>query len=217
MSSFINRFGGQGGMVGQASIDRALASGMTINQIRSALSNQGVGTGAKATSFLAARPASSFVSQYGGTRDQSAAGLASVTRAMGSGMSIKDIQDQAMREVVAFGPAAQQFLTKSAVEDQSKQFEDKITNLQNQFNDQYKQLSAQLQQERADSKKAMDEMQGSFAQAMSQRDSRPRVESIRFADRGTGGATQRQLQRRGVRGTFGRAGERLMKISSLNV
>ena len=51
---FIKRFGGAGGMVGQASIDRALASGMSIGQIKSALSSQGIGTGAKATSFLAA-------------------------------------------------------------------------------------------------------------------------------------------------------------------
>ena len=52
MTAFINRFGGAGGMVGQGSIDRALASGMTINQIRSALANEGIGTGAKATSSV---------------------------------------------------------------------------------------------------------------------------------------------------------------------
>ena len=47
---------------------------------------------------------------------------------------------------------------------------------------------------------------------------RTRVSGIRFADRGTGGATTKyNLQRRGVRGTFGRSGERLMKISSLNI
>ena len=64
----------------------------------------------------------------------------------------------------------------------------------------------------------MEELQGSFAQSLAaQGREKSRVESVRFADRGTGGATQKQLQRRGLRGTFGRGGERLMKISSLNV
>ena len=52
---FIKQFGGGGGKVGMGSIDRALASGMSINQVRKALSSQGIGTGAKATEFLAAR------------------------------------------------------------------------------------------------------------------------------------------------------------------
>ena len=64
----------------------------------------------------------------------------------------------------------------------------------------------------------MQAMQGSFAQSLaSYNTQRERVQGIRTADRGTGGATQQQLQRRGVKGTFGRSGDRLMKISSLNV
>jgi len=217
MASFINRFGGAGGMVGQASIDRALAAGMSINEIRSALSNEGIGTGAKATSFLASKPASSFVSQYGGTRDQTATGLAAVNRAIAGGMSIKDIQDQAAKEGVAFGSRAAQFLADSARQEAEDNFGNKLNQVKAQFQQDFQNLSNQLQQERADSAKAMEEMRGSFAQAMSQRAERPRVESVRFADRGTGGTTRQQQQRRGIRGTFGRAGDRLMKISSLNV
>lgn len=52
---FIQQFGGAGGMVGMGSINRALASGMTVEQIRKALKSQGIGTGQKATEFLAAR------------------------------------------------------------------------------------------------------------------------------------------------------------------
>lgn len=63
----------------------------------------------------------------------------------------------------------------------------------------------------------MKEMQSSFAQSMASRNTRGRVQGIRTANRGTGGATQQQLQRRGVKGTFGRGGDRLLKISSLNV
>ena len=51
---FIKRFGGSGGMVGQASIERAQKAGMSISQIKKALSSQGIGTGTKATEFLAA-------------------------------------------------------------------------------------------------------------------------------------------------------------------
>tara|TARA_Y100001937_G_scaffold123383_1_gene186140 strand:+ start:591 stop:1382 length:792 start_codon:yes stop_codon:yes gene_type:complete len=51
---FIKRFGGTGGMVGQASIERAQQAGMSIKQIRKALSEQGIGTGQKATEYLAA-------------------------------------------------------------------------------------------------------------------------------------------------------------------
>lgn len=92
-----------------------------------------------------------------------------------------------------------------------------ISSLTSGFQSQLGALQTQMQEEREAAAKRMEEMQGSFAQAMAQRGERPRVEGIRFADRGTGGATQQQLQRRGIRGTFGRAGERLMKISSLNV
>lgn len=51
---FIKRFGGSGGMVGQRSIERAQKAGMSIKQIQRALSKQGIGTGAKATQYLAA-------------------------------------------------------------------------------------------------------------------------------------------------------------------
>jgi hypothetical protein len=70
--------------------------------------------------------------------------------------------------------------------------------------------------EREEAARAMEEMQQRFAQSMTQQN-RPRVEGIRFATSGTGGASQQQLQRRGTRGTFGRGGDRLMKISALNV
>jgi|TARA_Y100000033_G_scaffold28488_1_gene27030 DNA-binding transcriptional MerR regulator len=51
--SFIERFGGSNGMVGQASLERARRAGLSINQIRNALSAQGIGTGPKAREYLA--------------------------------------------------------------------------------------------------------------------------------------------------------------------
>ena len=84
---FIQRFGGAGGMVGQASIDRALASGMAVGQIKRALSSQGIGTGAKATSFLAAggrtlTPSGAGPTAYTQQFDQS--NLASNLRVLGT-------------------------------------------------------------------------------------------------------------------------------------
>ena len=105
----------------------------------------------------------------------------------------------------------------SGLESQISGLNSQISSLTSGFQSQLGALQTQMQEEREAAAKRMEEMQGSFAQAMAQRGERPRVEGIRFADRGTGGATQQQLQRRGIRGTFGRAGERLMKISSLNV
>ena len=93
----------------------------------------------------------------------------------------------------------------------------RIGDLTTGFQTQLGEMTAAMQEERAQAARDLREMQGSFTQAMAQRGNPTRVQGIRFADRGTGGATQAQLQRRGVRGTFGRRGERLMKISSLNV
>ena len=218
MASFINTFGGNkstGKHTGMKSIQRALDAGMTINQIRNQLASEGVQTGSKATEFLAARPASSFIAQYGGnTGTMSHSGLASVARAQAAGMSISDIRNKAASEGVTFGTRAQNLFR---AEDTRVQQQTALTNQLSSLQGELGNLKTQMQQERDAAAKRMEEMQGSFAQAMAQRGERPRVESIRFANRGTGGATQQQLQRRGIRGTFGRAGERLMKISSLNV
>ncbi len=82
-------------------------------------------------------------------------------------------------------------------------------------------ITGQMAKERADSEKRFAQLTESFQKQMRQKAAnmreRPQVEGIRFATRGTGGATQQQLRRRGVSGTFGRSGDRLMKISSLNI
>ena len=111
----------------------------------------------------------------------------------------------------------QSMFDTSGMESQISGLNSQIGSLTTGFQNQLGALTAQMQQEREAANKRMEEMQSGFARALAERGDRPRVEGIRFATRGTGGATQQQLQRRGVRGTFGRTGERLMKISSLNV
>jgi hypothetical protein len=105
----------------------------------------------------------------------------------------------------------------SGLENQITGLNQTIGDLTAGFQNQIGTLQAKMEEERAAAAARLQEMQGSFQQALAAKNERQQVEGIRFADRGTGGATQQQLQRKGLRGTFGRAGDRLMKISSLNV
>ncbi len=101
--------------------------------------------------------------------------------------------------------------------DQFKGMNDAITGLSTTFTNQLTTLTNQMNADRKAADDRMAEMQQSFQQSLAARKSKPRVSGIRFADRGTGGRSSSQLLRRGVRGTFGRSGDRLMKISSLNI
>lgn len=92
-----------------------------------------------------------------------------------------------------------------------------ISNLSTTFTNQLTTLTNQMNADRKAADDRMAEMQQSFQQQLAARRERPRVSGVRFANRGTGGASTTQLMRRGVRGTFGRSGDRLMKISSLNI
>tara|TARA_Y100000004_G_C8844774_1_gene382059 strand:+ start:68 stop:853 length:786 start_codon:yes stop_codon:yes gene_type:complete len=114
-------------------------------------------------------------------------------------------------------------------------YDQQIQNLNNQiagmtanFQNQAAQMQQQMAAERAETAQRMQEQQNMFGQRMQEQQNmfgqqmaaaspRDRVQGIRFSDYGTGGATQAQLARQGTSGTFGRTGDRLMKISSLNV
>ncbi len=97
--NFIKQFGGAGGMVGQASIQKALDSGMSIGQIKSALSSQGIGTGPKATQYLAAggktlTPSGAGPTAYTQQFDQgNLAASLKVLGSQGGGIGIKGYQD----------------------------------------------------------------------------------------------------------------------------
>ena len=101
--------------------------------------------------------------------------------------------------------------------DQFRGMNDAITGLSTSFTTELGKLTTQMNKDREAAEQRMAEMNQSFQQQLAARRERPRVSGIRFAERGTGGASTTQLMRRGVRGTFGRSGDRLMKISSLNI
>jgi DNA-binding transcriptional MerR regulator len=108
--SFVSQFGGNqetGKHTGMGGINAALAAGMTINEIRNQLAREGVQTGSKATEFLAARPATSFIAQYGGNEETMGhSGLTALNRAQAAGLSLGQIRSQAAAEGIQFGERA---------------------------------------------------------------------------------------------------------------
>ena len=155
--SFIEQFGGNketGRNTGLAAVRKAVESGMTINEIRSQLAREGIATGSKATEYLAARPATSFIAQYGGNEETfSHSGYQALERARQSGLSDAQIRAQAAAEGVSFGYRAEESLRQSSIADSFKQ-----------------QLAAMQAQRQAE----LDAMQRSFAQQMAQADQEAR-------------------------------------------
>ena len=116
----------------------------------------------------------------------------------------------------------------SIYDQQIQDLNNRIAGMTSNFQNQAAQMQQQMAAERAQSARRLQEQQTSFDQRMQEQQNmfgqqmaaaspRDRIQGIRFADYGTGGATRAQLARQGTSGTFGRTGDRLMKISSLNV
>ena len=139
-------------------------------------------------------------------------------------------QDQ-LTEQLAIGREQltnQQAQYQEALKASEERFQNSLAAQQMRSDQQYKQLmgnytqqrqqfEASMAQQREAQEKARQEQAMQFKRTLAEQRGRPQVEGVRFATRGTGGATQSQLQRQGVTGTFGRGGNRLMKISSLNI
>ncbi len=109
---------------------------------------------------------------------------------------------------------------QSSMAQERKQFGTQLETLQSGFQTRFDEQTAGFQnrfdEQAAVNRQAQEEMAMGYQRALAQQD-RPGVEGIRFADRGTGGARQKDLRMQGIRGAFGRKGDRLLKISSLNV
>lgn len=144
--SFVSQYGGNqetGKHTGMKGINAAIAAGMTINEIRSQLAREGVQTGSKATEFLAARPATSFISQYGGDElGMRNSGLIAVNRAQDAGLSLSQIREQAAAEGITFGHRAKNLLDQDA----------KISSITDNFRQQMEDMNRQREQELADLK-----------------------------------------------------------------
>ena len=105
----------------------------------------------------------------------------------------------------------------AAYDKQIQDLNNQIAGMTANFQNQATQMQQQMAAERAEAAQRLQEQQNMFGQQMAAAQPRDRIQGIRFADYGTGGATRQQLARQGTSGTFGRTGDRLMKISSLNV
>ena len=149
--SFIAQFGGNtetGRHTGLTAINKALASGMTINEVRSQLAREGIQTGYRATDFLAARPASSFVAQYGGNVDTMRnVGLTALNRARAAGLSLGQIRAQAAAEGISFGYRAQDVLDADAKNAQIQSITDSFRQQMDAMNRAREQELAQMQQQ----------------------------------------------------------------------
>jgi len=112
MSNFIARYGGDMNTrsSGLASLNRALSSGLTLNQIRDQTAREGVNFGTRARQFLDARPSNLFISQYGGdAQGMRNSGLASIRRATEAGMTLNEIRNRASSEGIGWGSGAQAY------------------------------------------------------------------------------------------------------------
>ena len=119
MSSFISAYGGNmdARATGLQSIRRALDSGLTINQVRDQINREGVSMGPAARDFLNSRPSNSFVAKYGGNYDTMRnSGMQSVNRAMASGLSWEQVQQQAQQQGISWGTRAQDYFTSQGIE-----------------------------------------------------------------------------------------------------
>jgi len=131
---FISKFGGNEetfAHTGLGSIQKALATGMTINEVRDQLAREGVQTGEAATKYLADRPADRYISKYGGNVDTFAhSGLGSLNRAQAAGMSLAQIRDVGQREGITFGERAASVLAQDL---QQRNLNNQLTSMTDVF------------------------------------------------------------------------------------
>ena len=137
---FISKFGGNEetfAHTGLGSIQRALATGMTINEVRDQLAREGVQTGEAATKYLADRPADRFISKYGGNVETFAhSGLGSLNRAQAAGMSLAQIREAGQREGITFGERAASVLAQDLqMQNLTDAFTSRIADLDRQRKD----------------------------------------------------------------------------------
>lgn len=209
MSNFINMYGGNKDTMrhsGKAAVDKALAAGLTINQIRNQAAKEGVSFGSGAQEYLNARPANSFIAQYGGNEGTMAnSGMQAVSRALAGGLTAAQIDQRAASEGVSFGIDARNFLNNQAAQKQEsdemrKRFEAQMLGIQNQMKSQ--------QQSYLDS---MQQMTNTLNASMNP-NTRESVLGVKGA--GSDSSNTAKLNRQGMKGSFARTG---LRIKSLNI
>ena len=179
--SFVSQYGGNqetGKHTGMGGINAALAAGMTINEIRNQLAREGVQTGSKATEFLAARPATSFIAQYGGNEETMGhSGLNALNRAQAAGLSLGQIRSQAEAEGIQFGERAANVLRQDAqiqsitdsfrqqIAEMNRAREQELAQMQQQFKIESERMRREQQKQMMEQQKAAQVQMANAARA----------------------------------------------------
>ena len=210
MSNFINMFGGNKDTMrhsGLTSLRRALDYGLTINQIRDQVAREGVSFGPRAQEYLDARSPNTFISQYGGNEDTMAnSGMQSVSRAMAAGLTPAEIDERARQEGISFGTNARSFLDTQARQKAESE------KMKSQFDSQMKALQSQMASQQKSYQDSLVQMTNTLNASMNP-NTRQSVLGVQSAGSGKN-STRETLSRKGVKGSFNRAG---LRIKGLNV
>ena len=200
MSSFIRTYGGNTETMrnsGMKAVRNAINAGLTINQIRDQARREGITFGYRAQEYLDARPASSFVSRFGGNEDSMRnAGMQAVRAATAAGLSASEIERLAKNEGVTFGHRAQDFFRTKR---QESNLVEQMALLQMSMDQQRRQYASDLQA-----------MRNTLNAASNPRQAEP-VLGIKAAGKMKG--------KGGMRGAFSRGGNRIkgLKLNNINI
>jgi|9_EtaG_2_1085328.scaffolds.fasta_scaffold27150_2 hypothetical protein len=230
MSDFIKRYGGNTDTMkhsGLNAVNKALAAGLTVNQIRNQANDEGISFGYRAQDFLNARSPNLFISQYGGNEETMAhSGMNAVTAAMRGGLTPAQIDQRAKSEGVQFGYRARDFLDmsarqvqeaerqkaaaaaqKAAVEEQKRQAEA----MQKRFDTQMLNMQNQMRTQQESYLENMAQMTNTMNANMNP-NTRESVLGVKGA--GSDSSNTAKLNRQGMKGSFARTG---LRIKSLNI
>ena len=186
---------------GKKAIEKALAAGLTINQIRDQAAREGVSFGHLGQAILDKNPSNSFIAQFGGNTSTAAnSGMQAVSRAMAAGYSPAQIDERATSEGVSFGVGARNFLNTQAQQlRDSKLMQDRFTAEMTKMQEMMRTQQAEYQNNLARITNTM--------QTAANPNNRESVLGIK------GASGSEDLGRRGMKGTFARSGLRIKNIN----
>tara|TARA_R100001443_G_scaffold117387_1_gene141903 strand:+ start:764 stop:1384 length:621 start_codon:yes stop_codon:yes gene_type:complete len=205
--SFINTYGGNKDTMrhsGLKAVKNAIAAGLTINQIREQASREGISFGSGAQQYLNARPANTFIAQYGGNEDTFAnSGMQAVSKAMASGLSPAQIDQMARSEGVSFGINARNFL------DNDRRQKEEQASIRARYDQQMKGIQTQLAQQQQMYQDNVAQMRFSLQAA-----NNPSFRQSTLGVRAASDVSRNKGRRNKMNQTFSRGG---LRISSLNL
>ena len=217
-SYFEKEYGGRG----MGAVQRALEDRLTVNQVIDQGKDQGFNFGELATNYLNQHK-DGYIGTYGGNTFDSTAGLASVHRAMGSGMTADQVQSTGLGENITWGPAAQEYFDNlnQEKEDQKNLMADlnsryaaqseAMLNMQKNFSTQMNSIQNRMIDQQTGYQNNLTSMQNTLMAAQNPQ-TRESVLGVKGASADSSNTAK--LNRQGLKGSFARTG---LRINSLNI